>query len=145
METPLLQTLTEQSSSNAVTFADAVAPDEPLIPFAILGTGGTQDAVFLHVHHQGMNGAFVPAGVQTHATNDFGAGLGTVLNQGAADGRTDDGLNHGSEVGGGGRFPFPRCMYPTRPGEPRCHRCYSCSQWGWVHLTRRTSDPAGRR
>lgn len=74
----------EHGGNQTVTFADLVAPDEPQVPFArLLVAGGTQDALLLHLHQHGMDGAFVLCGVQTHGTGQLGEGLGTLLDQDA--------------------------------------------------------------
>jgi len=74
----------EHGGNDAVTFADAVAPDEPEVPFAgLLVAGGTQDALVLHLHQHGMDRAFVLTGVQTHGTGEVGEGFGTLLDQDA--------------------------------------------------------------
>jgi hypothetical protein len=75
----------DQSSDQAVPLADCCGDDEPQIPLAIIGTGGTQDAVTLQINHNGVNGALVAAGIHSHSPHDVGAGLGSLLDQGGAD------------------------------------------------------------
>ena len=58
--------------------------------------GGGEDALLLHVHHQGMDGALVAAGVKTHRAHQVGAGHGAIVDQVSADGGADDGGEHGS-------------------------------------------------
>ncbi len=77
---------TDESSDQAITLADLTGDDEPEIPLAVVGAGGIQNAITLQIDHDGMDGALVAAGIHAHAPNDVGAGLGTVLNQGGADG-----------------------------------------------------------
>jgi hypothetical protein len=89
---------TDHGSDQAITLADGSGQDEPFIPLAIGGAGGVQDTLALHVHHNGVNGAFVAARVQSHAPHDVGAGLGPLLDQGAADG----GAGESGEVHRGG-------------------------------------------
>jgi len=73
-------------SSEAIPFADGGGIDEPLIPLAIAEAQGVDDALPLHVYHHSVNGALVAARIQSHTLDDLRAGLGTVFNQGGADG-----------------------------------------------------------
>ena len=75
----------DQGSDQAITLADAIPPDEPQITLAVLVVRCSQDTIALHVHHDGVNGALVAAGIESHAVNDVRAGLGSVLNQRGAD------------------------------------------------------------
>ena len=75
----------DQRRDQAVPLADCCGDDEPQIPLAIIGTGGTQDAIPLQINHNGVDGALVVAGVHSHSPHDVGAGLGSLLNQGGAD------------------------------------------------------------
>ena len=77
---------TDQGGDQAVTLADAVPPDKPLVTLAVGAAGGAQNTVALHVHHNGVDGAFMAAGVHAHAADDLRAGLVTVLHQDGADG-----------------------------------------------------------
>lgn len=81
---------TDQGGDQAVTLADRSGDNEPQVTLAIVATGGAQGAIALQVNHDGVNGALVTLRIQSHAANQFGAGLGTVLNQGGADGGADD-------------------------------------------------------
>ena len=73
-------------SSEAIPFADGGGIDEPLVPLAIAEAHGVDDALPLHVYHHSVDCALVAAGIQSHALDDLRAGLGTVFNQGGADG-----------------------------------------------------------
>lgn len=86
---------TDQGSSKAVTLAYLVGVDEPQIPLTVSTEGCPKDAIPLQIDHQGVDGALVAAGVHPHASDDLRAGLGTLLNQGAADSGADQGGNHG--------------------------------------------------
>ncbi len=80
---------TDHGSDQAVTLADCLRIDKPQIPFAVVCSGGAQDAVTLQINHNGMDGALVALRVHAHAPDDLRAGLGTLLNQGAANGGAD--------------------------------------------------------
>ena len=82
---------TDQGSDQAVTLADGGRVDKPGAPLAVAGADGVQDTLPLHFNHDSVNGALMAAGIQTHAAHDLRAGLGTVLNQGGANGGADDG------------------------------------------------------
>jgi hypothetical protein len=85
----------DQGSSKAVTLADLIDADEPQIPLARgIVAGGAQDAITLQVHHQGVDGALVAAGIQTQFADQIGAGMGTALDQGGSDGGAEDGADH---------------------------------------------------
>ena len=58
--------------------------------------GGGEDALLLHINHQGVDGALVAAGVKTHSANQVGAGHRTIVDQVSADGSADDGGEHRS-------------------------------------------------
>ena len=88
----------DQGSNQAIPLADLMIIDKPFCPLAIAGTDGVNSALPLHLNHNGMNGALMAAGIQTHAPHNIGARLGTVLNQGGANG----GANQGGEVHRGG-------------------------------------------
>jgi hypothetical protein len=79
---------TDQGSKDPVTLADGSGADAPLITLAILGASGSQDPRNLKVNHNCVNSTLMAAGIHAHAPNDVGAGLGTLLNQDAA--------NHGA-------------------------------------------------
>ncbi len=85
-------------SNQAVTLTDRGGNNEPQVALTIVGAGGIQDAFLRQVNHQGVDGALVAAGIQTHGTDQIGAGLGTVLDQVGADGSADDGGEHRSQV-----------------------------------------------
>ena len=90
---------TDQGSDQAVTLADAVPPDKPLVTLAVGAAGGAQDTVALHVHHNGVDGAFMAAGIHAHAADDLRACLIAVLNQdGANGGAGESGEVHRSGV-----------------------------------------------
>ena len=80
-----------QGGGKAITLADRGGHDEPEVALAVVAAGGVQDALPLHFNHESVNGALVLARVHSHASHDVGAGLGTVLNQCAADCGADDG------------------------------------------------------
>lgn len=75
----------DQGSDQAVTLADLIGVDEPQIAPLTLH-GGAQSALPLQIDHNGVDGALVALGIESHAAHDVGASLGTVLDQGAADG-----------------------------------------------------------
>ena len=76
---------TDQRGSESVTLADLVGVNEPYIA-ALALHGGAQNAIALHVHHNGVDGALVALRVQSHAPHDVGAGLRSLLNQSRANG-----------------------------------------------------------
>ena len=76
----------DQGSDQAITLADLTGDDEPEIPLAVVGACGAQNAIALQIHHNGVDGALVALRIHAHAPHDVGAGLGTVLDQGGADG-----------------------------------------------------------
>ncbi len=86
----------DQGSNQAVPLADGVGQDEPDIPLAVVAAGGVQDTLLLQVNHQSVNGALVAPGIQSQGAHQVGAGLGTVLDQGGADGGADQGGEHRS-------------------------------------------------
>ena len=87
---------THQSGNHAVTLADCCGVDEPLIPLAVAQADRIDDAVVLHIHHHGMDGAFVAAGIHAQGANQIGAGHGSVADQSRANGSADDGGDHGA-------------------------------------------------
>ena len=89
MDAPL-QTLTNQGSDQAVTLPDCRGDDKPEIPLAIVGAGCIQDTIALHIHHDGVDGAFVAARIHAHAAHNVAAGLGSLLDQGGADGSASE-------------------------------------------------------
>ena len=96
---PPLRESADQSSDQAVPLADGIGIDEPLIPLAVAEAPCVDDAIPLHVHHDGVDGALMAAWIQSHAPHNVGAGLGTVLNQGGADcGADQSGEVHWSGV-----------------------------------------------
>jgi len=80
---------TDHGGDQPVTLADCLRIDKPQIPFAIVCSGGAQNAALFHVNHNGMDGALMAPWVHSHASDDLRAGLGTLLNQG----RTDSGAD----------------------------------------------------
>lgn len=80
---------TDHGSDQPVTLADCLRIDKPQITLTIVCSGGAQDAALFHVNHNGMDGALVTAGIHAHAPDNLRAGLGTLLDQGAADGGAD--------------------------------------------------------
>ena len=94
MRSPCASASTDHSGDQAVTLADRGGHDEPQIPLAIVGAGGIQDPFLLQVNHQSVDGALVALGVQTQFPHQVGAGVGTALDQSAADRGADDGVEH---------------------------------------------------
>ena len=82
---------TDHGGDQAVTVADRCREDKPQITLPIVGACGGDDTLTLQINHNSVNGALMAAGVQTHTPNDVRAGLGTVLNQGAANGDAGQG------------------------------------------------------
>ncbi len=80
----------DQGRDQAVTLADCGRIDPPQIALAVTVTGCKQNAIALHVHHNGVNGALVALGIQSHAPHNIRACLIAVLNQVGADGSADD-------------------------------------------------------
>jgi hypothetical protein len=70
----------DQGSDQAVTLADCGRIDPPQIALAVTVTGCKQNAIALHVHHNGVDGALVALGIQSHAPHNIRACLIAVLN-----------------------------------------------------------------
>ena len=81
-------------SSDAVPLADRGGHDEPEVALAVIGAGGIQDACLLQVHHHGVDGALMAAGVHAHGANQVAAGHRAVVDQAGADRGADDGGQH---------------------------------------------------
>jgi hypothetical protein len=73
----------DQGSDQAIPLADAVWPDKPLITALALHSGA-QNAIPLHINHDGVDGALVALRIQSHALDDLRACLFAVLNQSGA-------------------------------------------------------------
>ena len=122
---------TDQGSDQAVTLADAVREDAPAVTLAVLGAGCGEDPCILQIHHDGVNGSLVAAGIQSHAAHKVAAGLGSLLDQG----RTHGGADDGAEVH---RSGVVNCRYPTGQGsDPSMGGCATCQT---VHQTGRWGD-----
>jgi hypothetical protein len=80
----------DHRGDQAVPLADLIGEDAPPITLAIGAQRGCQDAITLQIHHNGVNGALMAPGVQSHRADDLSAGELTVLNQNGADGGADD-------------------------------------------------------
>ena len=89
---------TDQGGDQAIPLADGSGIDEPGATLAVAGADGVNDALPLHVHHHGVNGALVAAGIHAHGANQVAACHGALLNQDAADG----GAGESGEVHWGG-------------------------------------------
>ena len=95
-----------------------------------------KNPIVLHVHHDGMDGALVALGIKTHRPDQIRTGLGSVVQQFAADLGADDGCEHRSVVLNN------RSVQDAMGGcEPSCHN-HSQSRtmdqkrpgpWVWSH------------
>ena len=85
---------THQGGNHAVTLADRGGVDEPLVPLAVAQADGINDPILLHIHHHGVDGAFVAAGIHTQGANQIGAGHRSLADQSGANGSADDGGEH---------------------------------------------------
>ena len=85
---------THQGGNQAVPLADRGGVDEPLVPLAVAQADGINDAVVFHIHHHGVDGAFVAAGVHTQGAHQIGAGHRSLADQSGANGGADDGGKH---------------------------------------------------
>ena len=89
---------TDKGGDDPIPLPDAVCVSKPQIASCALH-GGTQNPFTLQIDHNGMDGALVAFGVQSHASHKVGAGLRSLLNQGGADrGPGDGGEVHWSVV-----------------------------------------------
>ena len=57
-----------------------------------------ENPIVLHINHDGVDGALVALRIKTHGLDQRGAGLGSVVQQCAADLGADDGCEHRSVV-----------------------------------------------
>ena len=80
----------DQGSDQAIPLSDCGRIDPPQIALAVTVTGCKQNAIALHIHHNGVNGALMALRVQSHALDDLRACLIAVLNQGGANGVAGD-------------------------------------------------------
>ena len=53
-----------------------------------------ENPIVLHINHDGVDGALVALRIKTHGLDQRGAGLGSVVQQCAADLGADDGCEH---------------------------------------------------
>ena len=81
----------DQGRDQAVTLADCGRIDPPQIALAVTVTGCKQNAIALHVHHNGVNGALMALGIQSHAPHNIRACLGSLLDEDDANSGADDG------------------------------------------------------
>jgi len=81
----------EQGSGKTITLADLIGKNAPLITLAIRAQCGGENALPLHLHHNGVNSALMLTGVHSHAAHNVAACLLAVLNQCGADGGADGG------------------------------------------------------
>jgi len=95
----------DQGSSESIPLADHSGVNEPQVTLAIIGSGGAQDAILLHVNHKGVDGSLVAAGIESQFPHQIGAGMGSTLDQGGADGGSEDGGDH--QILQVARVPFP--------------------------------------
>ena len=77
---------TDQGGDQPITLADCARQDVPGAALAVAGTDGVKDTLPLQIDHNGVNGALVALRIESHAPNDLRAGLGSVLDQGSANG-----------------------------------------------------------
>lgn len=82
---------TDHGSDQAVTLADCGRIDPPLIALAVTVTGCKQNAIALHIHHNGVDGALMALGIQSHAPHNIRACLGSLLDEDDANSSADDG------------------------------------------------------
>ena len=61
----------DQGSNQAIPLADSTGQDKPGAPLAIAGTDSVKDTLPLHLNHNGVNGALVLAGIQTHPPDNI--------------------------------------------------------------------------
>jgi len=81
----------DQHGGESITLADCSGHDEPEVALAVIGACGAQNALTLQIHHNGVDGALMAAGVHAHTPHNGGACLGTVLDESAADSGAGDG------------------------------------------------------
>jgi len=81
----------DHGSDQAVTLADGGRVDKPGAPLAVAGADGVQDTLPLHIHHNGVDGALVALGIQSHAPHNIRACLGSLLDEDDANSSADDG------------------------------------------------------
>ena len=132
--TPLVQLnrlSPEDGSSETIPLSDCGREDKPEVALAILGTGRADHTITLQIHHHGVNRTLVALGIHAHGPDDLGAGLGTFLNQGGADGDAGQsgevhwfGLNCVYHKGPRGNLQAQCATFQTVTASPQGGKCW---------------------